>query len=667
MATWKLNYINVEDNLISQAQVSTGNSDTTDTSFPVSNVQDLPVSKPGRVLNRASTMKMHIAFPAATSINCIAIVGHNLEDTATINLHAGSSYDPAHLVTLAWRKNIIFHVFSTPQSYKYWSLNVSDDSNLSGFFQVGYIVMGNLTEFNFGFAVRAEFSNIVYTQRALTDMMSPLVRYQSEQMHLRLTFQNRPMSEMNSLRNFFIANLGVGKPALFIPYKEGTDCVFGHITNESFDRVFSTPTLSTTTLEIEDCYPGNISLPPCPIIEAGSPVPKPHTFTRSSVAYYKNSDLQLVSAAANELRELSYLNSYQYGILLEPTRTNSWAYSEDLDSWDAQEYQCSINPAGAGDKIKEPRVSPSTVGDRIQEDGSTGQHYVRSNTWTATSDTLQSISFFAKAGERTVVTTQCRKKNGTTYLRTTVDLSDGSILYNAADNCLVESYYDGWYRILISYNVGIGASAPYFYIGLYNSATSYTGDNASGLYIFGTQLEIDARFPSSYIATTASTAQRVRDNFYMPFDLGVQPITLYSKHIEIDISNASSLTIAQIGTTTDPRFELTTSSTGIGRSQYDDGATIVLSTATGVPSLGETTELLGSITSEPGTKISQSINGGTITSDSDSGGVFQDSFAEDIIYFGSRSDGTIPRTMLLQVFKACRGVQSLNFMRGLKS
>jgi hypothetical protein len=70
----------------------------------------------------------------------------------------------------------------------------------------------------------------------------------------------------------------------------------------------------------------------------------------------------------------------------------------------------------------------------------------------------------------------------------------------------------GWYRASISGTNTQGTSVGAYIILQSDSGQSlYTGDNTSGLYIWGAQLEAGA-FPTSYIPTTTATVTRSADS-----------------------------------------------------------------------------------------------------------------------------------------------------------
>jgi hypothetical protein len=614
-------------------------------------------------------MKLHINFPVATSINCIAIVGHNLEDTATINLHAGSSFDPSHLVTLTWRKNIIFHVFDSAQNYKYWTINVSDVANQHGFFQVGYIVMGNLTEMNFGFAVGADFTDTSYDEFSHNEFTVPIPKHKSEQMKLRLLFQNKPVSEMNVLKNLFLDNLGVGKPALFIPDTSGRDCVFGRITHETFNKVFSTYTLSTTALEIEDDYPGIVNIPAYPIIEAGSPIWPDFYFDRDSTAFYKNSDLKLVSATSDELRELHYWDAYRYGILLEPERTNVVLNSETFTGWGL------VRATILANDTNEPKADPEGSANKLQEDNTIGTHYIYSANNTIIADSDHGLSIFVKADERyrgRFSLWRSGVEAGVRFDLVSETLTDYVVGTGSVTASALEKYGDDWYRILVDADLGGGLTTGRVFLFLEDSAgnTTYTGTAGYGMYAWGAQLESNAEFPSSYIKTETSTATRQADTLRWDW-LGTrpEPVTFYCKYINIGNSlQGYEYGIMKIGDTAAVAsiFELRPENGFIHYTSID-GSSVSSSSGASLPPAE--IECLGHVYSDGSVKLGIKNASGSFGYGSQSAalawGVWP---SAPVFMLGARRQDVSPAhaLILIEAAKIYRGEQSLDFMRRLK-
>jgi hypothetical protein len=121
----------------------------------------------------------------------------------------------------------------------------------------------------------------------------------------------------------------------------------------------------------------------------------------------------------------------------------------------------------------------------------------------ATADTVSSISFWVKAGERSRLGLRAYTKvPGSAF--SYIDGSDGTIVSADASHTVTLLETSGsWYRFSISWDIGSGASNPAIEMYLVSSGTttSYSGDGSSGLYIWGVQYEVDQPFASSYIST----------------------------------------------------------------------------------------------------------------------------------------------------------------------
>lgn len=692
MSNWRLNYLKIEDNVAVKAQLSAIDPDDgdvvqTDTNFPVSNMQILPVSKPGRITNWVAAtderMKLQIEFPAAESINVIALVGHNLSSTANIGILGGSSFDPsATLDTMSWRRNNMYHYFSSPQSNKYWVINIKDEANAYGFFQCGYLVMGTLTEIALGFAFGSEYIDEMYGLRRNTETGIPLNKHLSERTRLRLDFPAKNNSAINYLRQVFLDTLGLSEPALFIPNLAEKDMIFGRIDTDSFTRAKTTTSLMSVSVDLVDDPNSVVVQQSMPILHSASELPNGSSFTRATVANYKNANLQLVEAASGELRSdwtgvtstgIPHHYSYSnYGTLIEPARTNGWTYSEDLGEDTAwTKTNCTISP----NSVNEPKDSPSTLADKIIEASDSNQEHNISRDAPALTDNLQqAVSFFATSGGggRDYVWIRTTNKAGTQII-SFVNLSTGAKGTTGHGDLLVENYTNSWYRIFAHFDASAGGTTPSVDIGLSNTDndTDYDGDGSSFIVVWGLQFEVDEPYASSYIATGVATATRNADVLYVPFDFDVQALSLYTKFIHLSNTGGSADEgIAKIGAGdagSDPRFHLRKDVGGeFLEVLFDDGTTGITRTGTNAVSVGDTVESLGLIHPDGGAALDYSINGATVVQIAKSGSnILGAAFAADRLYLGSQGTAATTYPILIESLKSYRGVQSMAFMRQL--
>lgn len=193
------------------------------------------------------------------------------------------------------------------------------------------------------------------------------------------------------------------------------------------------------------------------------------------------------------------------GLLIEEQRTNLATYSADFSDAVWTKTRASIS----SDAIVAP--DGTQTGDKLVEDTSASSTHeiYRTTAITVGSGSTQTISFYAKAGERTRFRL-IDNANATNTLAF-FDLSNGSVISETvAGSASIQPAGNGWYRCTMK-SVASGTQCQP-QIRLVSTATTvvYTGDGVSGLYIWGAQLESGA-FPTSYIPTTTTALTRNAD------------------------------------------------------------------------------------------------------------------------------------------------------------
>ena len=162
-------------------------------------------------------------------------------------------------------------------------------------------------------------------------------------------------------------------------------------------------------------------------------------------------------------------------------RENLIIYSEDLTqtAWTKTGSTISADSIVAPDGL--------TTADKIVEDISSGSHFVQKTSITIIISETYNLSVYLKAGERNIVRVASAVDSSVPYAN--VDLSSGSILFSTyANTPNLISVGNDWYRFDVTI-VANNAITPPITVFLYNgSSFTYTGDNVSGVYVWGAQL-----------------------------------------------------------------------------------------------------------------------------------------------------------------------------------
>ena len=204
---------------------------------------------------------------------------------------------------------------------------------------------------------------------------------------------------------------------------------------------------------------------------------------------------------------LDYSNGSCPSLLVEPQRTNSCLYSEDISNavWTKDGLSLTANAI----------ASPSGVqnADLVNETTANSQHRIYQNAVSTISG--QPITFSAYA-----------KYSGRQYIYLRVDDSSGNkIAFFDVQNGLVstlssgvtasiEDAGNGWYRCIMSVPSVTGSATAEGLIGLANSTTFpsiYAGNTSIGVYLWGIQIETNSTYPTSYIPTTSASVTRNAD------------------------------------------------------------------------------------------------------------------------------------------------------------
>ena len=242
------------------------------------------------------------------------------------------------------------------------------------------------------------------------------------------------------------------------------------------------------------------------------------TGTAGSGIYLWGAQLEAASTAGEYIPTTSTINSAprfdhnpttgeSLGLLVEEARTNLALYSQaiNLTNWGLQQ------------------ATTQTLNAATSPDGSSNATLIVENTQNANrfiaqtvavTNAAYTVSVFAKAKERKRIMFREDTTSGTSA---TFDLQTGTVAGSeGSPTTSIQSYGNGWYRCVMTYTPSSSSSRIHAVYVMPDSGTSfatstYTGDGASGLFLFGFQVELGAGLPTSYIPTTTATATRAAD------------------------------------------------------------------------------------------------------------------------------------------------------------
>ena len=194
------------------------------------------------------------------------------------------------------------------------------------------------------------------------------------------------------------------------------------------------------------------------------------------------------------------------GFLTEGERTNLALQSETFDNvaWTKTRASITANAATAPDG--------NTTADKLVEDATAGASHVVSSAAaiTVAGSTVHTTTVYAKAAERSWivlaegvgVTAQASFNLGSGVVGTTSGTGTPTSSITAMGN--------GWYRCEMQWTSSGTSAQVAIYLATADATISYNGDGASGVYLWGAQLE-QGQTASSYIPTTTASATRASD------------------------------------------------------------------------------------------------------------------------------------------------------------
>jgi hypothetical protein len=194
-----------------------------------------------------------------------------------------------------------------------------------------------------------------------------------------------------------------------------------------------------------------------------------------------------------------------HGYVAEGARTNAISKSEEADHSDWTKLNATITT----NAITSP--SGTSTADKVIWTSSVGNHDLN-RSWSSTAGTVYTYSFYAKAGEITsinIVDTTWTGASKANYNLSTgvVTITDSTFGFSAT----MTSVGNGWYRCTATMTAQSTATVA----GHTRIRQSSPGNDVSGFYFWGAQLEAGS-FASSYIPTTTASVTRNADVLTYP-------------------------------------------------------------------------------------------------------------------------------------------------------
>jgi hypothetical protein len=265
------------------------------------------------------------------------------------------------------------------------------------------------------------------------------------------------------------------------------------------------------------------------------------TFTRASNATFFDANGTLQTAANDTPRFDHSATGSSLGLLIEEARTNSYQRSAEFDN--AYWTKTALLAFGSGSTANNHAAPDgTTTADTIIEDTTAATHEV-TRAFTYVNGTTYTLSVFVKAAGRTwlgirVIPAAYAGANRQAYF----NLSNGTIGTTAASTtATIQALPNGWYRCSVTAAATVdGSGDSRIWMTTADNVASHTGDGASGLHLWGAQLEVGA-FPTSYIPTTTAAATRSADSAV------VTPISSFYNQAEGTLFAEYICNIANVG------------------------------------------------------------------------------------------------------------------------
>ncbi len=285
----------------------------------------------------------------------------------------------------------------------------------------------------------------------------------------------------------------------------GTVVAIGN-TNDLYSRLLGLGLINSASL-VNSCNGGKANalynFVPSPVVSLDRFV-----VTRASTKNVLGSN-GLYQSVANNVPAFEFNTDGTYrGLLVEPGATNLVQFSEQLDNavWGKTQVTVSAN------SVTSPRGD--VTADVLIPNAVSTLHFhtfAGANQTSFVSGTTYTVSVFLKRAGYDFFSIQTNNSAFGSFFENRFDLLNGTVAF-AQNTATITALPNGWYRCTVTATATATLTTG-FGFGIVrngNNTSNYSGDETSGVAIWGYQLETGS-VATSPIVTTAGTASRVAD------------------------------------------------------------------------------------------------------------------------------------------------------------
>jgi hypothetical protein len=195
-------------------------------------------------------------------------------------------------------------------------------------------------------------------------------------------------------------------------------------------------------------------------------------------------------------------------IQIEGAAENQLTYSRNQDNgvWGKSRLNAST-PVVTNDIVA---PDGTLTGNRIVEDDTASNTHLLLRSGSVDGSSTYVYSIYAKAKERSWIYVAFLGTGFGTTIIANFDIGNGAVgsVSGGPTGAIIEDAKDGWYRCCLSRpSTDVGSPGIWTYLSTGNNGQVYSGDNASGLYLWNGQFEL-GEYPSSPIITEGTAITR---------------------------------------------------------------------------------------------------------------------------------------------------------------